>query len=166
MSKHNWGIGNIYTTTNCGDIEIIQYINCYDITIKFHKTGTILKSSSDNIRTGRVKDYMQPSKFGVGYLGEGKYLKSVKRKPTEAYRRWSAILNRCYGKNIRKCYQGVTVCTDWLNFQNFAKWFESNYIAGYDIDKDLKIPGNKEYSPQACSFQPTSINRKYYGTLK
>ena len=47
-------------------------------------------------------------------------------------------------------YIGCTVCIEWNNFQNFAGWFNENYIEGYDLDKDIKVNGNKVYSPVTC----------------
>ena len=47
-----------------------------------------------------------------------------------------------------------SVCEEWKHFSNFKKWFDENYIEGFDIDKDILIKGNKVYSPEACSFVP------------
>ena len=52
-------------------------------------------------------------------------------------------------------YIGCTVCELWHNFQNFAEWYDENYSAGmegYHLDKDIKIKGNKVYSPSTCMF--------------
>ena len=48
---------------------------------------------------------------------------------------------------MNKNYLDVTVCEEWHNFQNFAKWFYENYyeISGEKmrLDKDILIKGNK-----------------------
>jgi hypothetical protein len=41
----------------------------------------------------------------------------------------------------------------------FKKWFDVNYIEGYDLDKDLLSTGIKIYSPQTCVFLPPEINK-------
>lgn len=55
-------------------------------------------------------------------------------------------------------YEGCTVCDEWLYFSNFKKWFDENYIEGFQLDKDIIIRGNKVYSPQTCCFVPKEIN--------
>ena len=55
-------------------------------------------------------------------------------------------------------YKDVTVCEEWHNFQNFAKWFEDNYVEGFELDKDILVKGNKIYSPETCCFVPKEIN--------
>src|SRR5690554_6524483 len=58
-------------------------------------------------------------------------------------------------------YRDVTVCKEWHNFQNFAEWFHEQPNAGtkgFELDKDLLIIGNKQYSPNSCSFTPSAVN--------
>ena len=57
-------------------------------------------------------------------------------------------------------YQGCYVCSEWLVFSNFEKWFKENYKDGYELDKDL-LSGkeNKVYSPETCCFLPPRINK-------
>jgi hypothetical protein len=54
------------------------------------------------------------------------------------------------------------VSEEWLNFQNFAKWYDKNYyeINGekMEIDKDILVKRNKIYSPETCVFVPKRIN--------
>ena len=75
------------------------------------------------------------------------------------------MLRRCYSedyKNKKPTYIGCEVYNEWLNFQNFAKWFEENYyeIEGETIalDKDILVKNNKIYSPNTCVFVPERIN--------
>lgn len=44
---------------------------------------------------------------------------------------------------------------------SFKKWFDENYIKGYELDKDILIKGNRIYSPDTCCFVPSFINRLY-----
>jgi hypothetical protein len=48
-----------------------------------------------------------------------------------------------------------------MDFQCFAEWHEKNCPGepGYNMDKDIKISGNRIYRPEACSFVPHKINK-------
>lgn len=81
----------------------------------------------------------------------------VGESQTKAYHSWDAMLKRCYsGKH--KTYSDCSVCEEWYLFSNFKKWFNENYIEGYDLDKDILVKGNKVYSPETCCFVPREIN--------
>lgn len=72
----------------------------------------------------------------------------------KSHRRWKAMIERCYDtKNINyKTYgaKGVYICDSWRYFSNFERWYDENYIEGYQIDKD--ILGKGYYGPDACIF--------------
>lgn len=77
------------------------------------------------------------------------------------YSHWKGILNRCFNENLHKkytTYDDCEVCSEWLLLSNFKKWFDENYIEGYQLDKDILVKGNKLYSPQTCCFVPRNIN--------
>lgn len=77
------------------------------------------------------------------------------------YAKWVDMLTRCYsGKFKSRCqtYVGCSVCDEWLTFSNFSVWFKKNNIEGYHLDKDIKIVGNKIYSPDTCLFIPSELN--------
>lgn len=107
----------------------------------------------------------KPTVWGIGYIGEGIYKVSINRKHTLEYDRWKGILRRCYNEKERyknTAYKDVTICREWLNFQNFADWWNKNYyeIEGekMQLDKDILHKGNKVYSPETCVFVPSKIN--------
>ena len=113
-----------------------------------------------------VKYY--PTVYGIGYIGDGKYKSRNNGKHTTQYRYWHNMMNRCYGRicyknpSKNRKYKDCSVCDEWINFQNFAKWFDENY---YEIDgdkmcldKDILRKGNKIYSPNSCVFVPNRIN--------
>lgn len=67
--------------------------------------------------------------------------------------------------NKRETYRGVTCCDEWLDFQNFAEWYDqvSNgqfFKRGWHLDKDILCWGlsTKKYSPETCLFLPKDIN--------
>ena len=161
-------VGDTDKSNNFGDYTVIEYIKSTDITIMFNNTGHVIKTKSPRIRTGNIKDVMMPCIYGVGFFGAGSYRASQpktkdggKRKNTKHYNAWKAMLMRCYCpayQEWKPTYKGCSVCDEWFNFQNFAKWFDDNYSEGLQVDKDIKINGNKIYSPETCIFVSASDN--------
>lgn len=78
----------------------------------------------------------------------------------KSYRVWNGMLLRCYNSKHSSYinYNDVEICTEWLTFSNFNRWFEKNYIKGYHLDKDILLKGNRIYSPDMCCFVPPEIN--------
>lgn len=132
------------------------------VDIYFPEYSYLLKNAQyGNFKAGTLKCPYEPRLQGIGYVGVGKYLAyDDQSEPTKAYRVWSSILHRCYGN--QKYYENCTVCTEWHNFQNFAKWYEENYyeVEGQQmcVDKDLLYRGNKVYSPLTCVIAPAIVN--------
>lgn len=102
--------------------------------------------------------------YGVGIYEKGEYLSWVNGKMTKGYRRWSSMLKRCYNENWKRSsptYAGCTVSNEFKSFQSFMKWavnqvgFDSD---NFQLDKDILIKGNKEYSVSSCCFVPGIIN--------
>lgn len=115
-----------------------------------------MKESKTELEEGYI-----PSVCVYGYKGGGKYLTSIKGKHTKVYKTWKGMLERCYSKNTQEkqlVYKDCSVHPDWHNFQNFAEWFEENYVESYHLDKDILFKGNKVYSSETCCFVPKEIN--------
>lgn len=77
------------------------------------------------------------------------------------YKYWSRMIKRCYYNdrtNGNKNYFDCFVCQDWHNLSSFKLWFDKNYICGWELDKDILVKGNREYSPDKCCFVPRAIN--------
>lgn len=148
--------GEIYMTNSCGNLLVLDNIDSRNIVVQFINTGFKTTAIAANIKKGKVKDPMGPSVCGIGYRGVGAY--TIKSK---AYGIWNAMLRRCYSKGVSDkypAYKGCSVSTDWHNFQTYARWFEGNYVEGYQVDKDLLVIGNKLYSADTCVFIPSKIN--------
>lgn len=102
--------------------------------------------------------------YGVGVYEKGKHKCKEAGKINKTYLVWRGMIERCYSKRMqtsRPTYVGCTVCDEWLSFQAFAEWFESNYPdygGKYQLDKDLKIIGNKIYSPETCLLVTAMVN--------
>ena len=71
------------------------------------------------------------------------------------YRKWTAMLERCYSERFQKgnpTYKDCFVCEGWLTFSNFKRWMALQEWEGYELDKDLLFGENKGYSPETCVF--------------
>ena len=154
-------IGDEFKTKNFGMLKVISYENCKKVGVKFKDTGYETVAWANRIREGGVKDNTLPIIYGVGFLGDGLF-KSIKNsKHEESYTTWNDMLRRCYSEKEKlrsPTYSECTVCDSWHNFQTFALWYKENHIKGCQIDKDIKIKGNKVYSPSTCLFVTKSLN--------
>jgi hypothetical protein len=158
---------NIKFKCNNEIVTIIEYNNAHDITIQF-EDGTIINNIQlSNLKTGNVKN-KNPLKlsnsiiknlYNIGYLGIGKY-NSINNPYYSYYLR---MFHRCYNINMQQNFKHETyadcfIDEKWHNFQNFCEWCETNYIEGFQLDKDILIKGNKKYGPDTCCFVPNEIN--------
>lgn len=170
--------GKVISTKKFGDFKVIKYNNSTDIEVEFIETGYRTTAAAKEVRLGKVKDVLKKNVYGIGFLGDGPYEgtfinKNGKCANSPAYETWIGILKRCYSENPKsfvkhKPYLFVSVCKEWLNFQVFAKWFYKNLPSyeNYALDKDLKIVGSKEYSPDSCSFVPDAVNSLFTGYVE
>jgi len=148
-------ISKIYNSKNFGQFKILNYINCKSVEIEFLTTGYKTTTRAYLICNGAINDKLSPTVCGVGFLGDGEHKPVVNGKHTKTYITWRNMLGRCYSDKVQvkqPTYIGCTVADEWHNFQNFAQWFDENYVEGYDLDKDIKFEGNKIYSPENCLF--------------
>lgn len=159
-------VGEIYINNQGCELEIIEYFNSRNCTIKF-EGGVILKNIVYcNIKSGEVLNPFYGSVHSVGYLGCLDYKKLISENKI-AYRVWVDVIKRGFCdkfKNKRPTYKDVTVCEEWHNFQNFAEWFRKNYTEGWELDKDIICSDCKIYSPETCCFVPHEINMLFIKT--
>jgi len=142
-------------TEGCG-YTVIKYISSISCTIQFDTGEIRTNMSADNVRKGKVKNKNTPSLKNIGFIGYGEYNNKNAR---QAYIRWTAVFDRCYStKEKYPTYIDCSVGKEWHNFQNFAQWYEENYVQGFVLDKDVLFKGNKIYSPETCCFVPQEIN--------
>lgn len=109
-----------------------------------------------------MKD-MQKLFYGVGTNSKGKHKAGVDGKITKSYNAWRNMLQRAYCPKYqagKPTYIGCSVADKWLEYQEFAEWFENHDYSdyGYQLDKDLLTPGNKIYAPDRCVFVPRQLN--------
>ena len=159
-------VGKRYPTKLNGDLEVMSKLKNRYYLVKFVDTGYTKAIRADGILIGSGKDWLRPSRFGVGYMGVGVYASTLKGKSTQCCVIWKSMLERCYcPKFLLKSptYKECTVADEWHNYQVFAKWFYNNYPTDgqtYQLDKDFKVKGNKLYSKDTCTFLTQDVNKK------
>ena len=162
--KRKVTIGSVWGSNKCGKFVVEGYKNANSVTVRFLETGFETISASGNIRRGEVRDKLSRSVYGVGVIGDGEYAVSKNGKQVRMYKVWKGMIERCYENKRQKSsptYKGCSVFGGWHNYQNFAKWYCDNYPRdgiGYHLDKDLKVIGNKFYSPETCMFVTPMVN--------
>lgn len=149
-------LGKIYKTNNCGECFIIDYQKGGKLKVMFYD-GTIVKCSLKQLQLGNVRNQNAKTVRGIGYFGYGKYSYSKNRELTCT---WRCLIGRvgCIDN-----YEDVTLCEEWLCFQNFAEWYvnQKGYDLGWQIDKDIIVKGNRHYSPETCALVPQNINNLF-----
>lgn len=98
--------------------------------------------------------------YGVG-INDAPYTVKGEGFHCPFHRKWSDMMTRAYSDAYHKqrpTYRDVEVCEEWQTFTNFKAWMETQDWQGKELDKDLKVPGNRVYSPDACLFVSPRVN--------
>lgn len=82
---------------------------------------------------------------------------------THAYQTFSNMVTRTQagGKYQARQPSYIGCQNGFESFQAFTDWAiqQVGYaVPGFELDKDLLVPGNKVYSPETCCFLPAQIN--------
>lgn len=140
---------------------IEKYNGSQDVLIRFINNNYKTVSTYANFKKGLIRNPFDITVYNIGYIGEGIYKTKENSKITKEYDIWTNMLRRCYSGEFPR-YKNVTVCEEWLNFQNFAKWYNENYYKvesqRMELDKDILNKGNNIYSPETCVIVPQRIN--------
>lgn len=162
-------LNKTYSSKSYGDFVVLEDNTSRDVKIRFISTGFEYRTRSNDVKNGSVYDPYCPTKYGVGFLGEGVYHCSKRELPglvsaPNAYYAWDGMLSRCYNDNAPEYAsyggRGVWVNECWHNFQNFAHWYTDKRVCdGYEVDKDVLFPSNLEYSPETCTMIPKYLNQ-------
>ena len=157
--------GEIFITNQGYEVKIIEYFNCFNCTILLDNKIVIKNTIYNHIKKGHINNPYHPALYDIGFIGEGDYTSVVNKVRTKEYKLWASMLKRSYSEKYKEkfpSYIGITVCEEWHNFQNFAKWVSFNYnpetMKDWHLDKDLISEGNKIYSPETCCFVPNKLN--------
>lgn len=157
-------------TTNGEIVKMVGHHRYYHV--EFLESKHVTSARLENIAKGSLRDRFHPTIAGVGFIGNAN-----KKDNRKEYDLWRNILSRCYNSS-RHDYNrygnvGVTVCSDWFNFETFLK--DIKEIDGWDkellynskiqLDKDKKqfnLPHNKRiYSKDTCLWLSVEENYKY-----
>lgn len=111
--------------------------------------GEIFERSTQNIKNGLA------SCKCIHYKKVSNSLTKPHRD-TELYSKWCGMKSRCFNSNELnyKNYgaRGITMCDEWLSFDNFYEWSINNgWEKGYFIERN---DVNKNYCPENCSWIP------------
>lgn len=171
-TTHDWSEWDEEFVNNAGLKGKIIRKKAKRCVVQFYDTGYTTHALIHNVRQGKINDPYSKSVLGIGYLGEyakPSYWKQVKQL-------WSNVMKRCYNPKDSMGYYGKAFVDErWLCFanfledlphlENFDKWLEGKDGGPpYNFDKDLKIPGNKLYSKDACMFV-TEYENKSAGAI-
>ncbi len=153
--------GIVFKSKNYGNFKVIKYHNAHNVDVEFIYTGYKSTVQVSQVHHGNLMDRTIPMYYGKGFIGGTKYKSLENGKKSKMFATWSDMLRRCYCPKThikQPTYKDCEVDPLWYNYQNFAEWYQENYIEGFRLDKDLKILHNKTYTPSACSFVPNSVN--------
>lgn len=154
-------IGKMFKTTKGEKLVITSYQNSKNVGYKIlDKYGHCGVARLHDIMKGLISNPYCKNVYNTGFIGDGIYKAwdSDKGRNTKCYKVWYSMMTRCYAGED-PAYLNVTVCEDWHNFQNFAKWYHSQKFSNlrdYDIDKDIK--GGTTYNPENCLIIPRVLN--------
>lgn len=163
-------VGDKFTSNTGEEYTVTDYVgSSKGVTIKFISTGNSVLCSAKEVKSGSIKNVLQKSVYGVGCFGEGKYKAKVGGKFTPEYQVWIGMMTRVYEPRSHvshPTYSKASVCNGWLNFQNFATWCQTQQGfntaepngRAHHLDKDVLIPNNLEYGPEACCFITHQVN--------
>lgn len=155
--------GLTFDTKFNGKLEIVEYISNKNVVVRFVDTGYVTQTALSEIQRGSVKDRLRASVFGVGVVGDAPT--RIDGKELREYVLWSGVVERCYcgkaqGRNA-KSYEDCSMSENFRYYPYFKDWC-NNQIgfdqAGWELDKDILVKGNRIYSEDVCVFVPHSIN--------
>ena len=82
----------------------------------------------------------------------GKFIKTHGMCGTKIHKSWAAMKERCCNKNCKSYYnyggRGITVCPEWLEFENFYKDM-GDMPEGLTLDR---IDNNGDYNKDNCKW--------------
>ena len=160
-------IGEISIANTGEKIEILEYFDSTNCTIRFNNGYVKHNVSYRDFRNGNINNPTFPRVYNKGYFGDGRNVTSATSGAEKiAYIKWHSMMQRCYDDSYhakQPTYKNCEVIEEWLDFQNFYAWFIENYyeVPGEKMCLDKDLFGGKEnkiYSSETCCFLPMLIN--------
>ena len=145
----------------------VEYSGCdHKVIISCREHGDFYQTPHRHLRgQGCPKCSRLNSKSNVYGIGMNDINESIRHKSIQEYpyKIWSGIIRRCQksNENFHPSYIGCTVSNEWLYYSKFLDWFNTHYVEGWHIDKDLLKKGNKIYGSETCCFVPQEINNLF-----
>lgn len=119
----------------------------------------------DNIKYYVVDTVKNKQTISCGCFKKQRQKKSKRSADSPIYTVWTSMRQRCYDKNAtnypRYGGKGATVCQRWSGsdgFKNFELDMLPKYKPGLQLDKDIRFPGNMEYSRLMCQWVTPQVN--------
>lgn len=152
--------------TNNGICTVINYVTYKEVNIIFDGTGFETTTSLSRLKDGKISDPLAKTFAGVGYIGIGEYKTIIDGKRPPYYIRWAGMISRCCaegGRKVNPSYNDAFINEKWHNLQNYAEWYLNHPYRNdsWEIDKDILVKDNKEYSEGCCIFVPKYINTMF-----
>lgn len=176
MSNPKLKAGDVFTSREGFQYEVVEYVNALNVIIRWKDCGTEQTCLANDVRRGTLKYLNKKSVFGIGFLGYGRFVPGERRMsggqervPSVLHRHWRHVLERTVADREIKRYEDCQVVESWHNFQNFAEWaIETQNSQAkedngrlYALDKDMVKEGNRIYCPEFCVFIPNEVNCFY-----
>lgn len=131
-------------------------------TVRFLETDAVVTAEKANLLAGKVCDPLKKTVCGIGYLGYSKHSKKLEPAVRKRiFQRWTGMMRRCYDKSSRrfKNYKDCSVAEVWHSRGAFTDWcWETNPKGLGQLDKDMRVSGNRVYSPETCMWVTNRLN--------
>ena len=174
-----YATGSLCQSNNYGTVKVVGQVNTptkksdgnrfIHFIVEFCD-GTKVVIDVSGFITGKIKNPNKPIIYKVGFFGQGIY--TTQTHPKE-YAIWHSMLQRCYSTEENKnnlSYKDCIVDKRWHNFQNFCE--DVKHLKGYsewkkgqkdkrnkyELDKDIKVKGNRVYGRNTCILAHQSEN--------
>lgn len=105
---------------------------------------------------------------GVG-INDAQYMVDSDGGLCPAYQKWHDILHRCYQPSAKlvRAYAGCSMAPEWLRFSAFRDWLvQQPDWMNRQIDKDVRVAGNRVYGPDVCMMLPGTVNMLFTSSGK